>query len=517
MTNLPTPPTAAEVRRLSDRHGLGLDDVTVEEYVARIGAIWGSYAVVAGLPEAQPTDTSGRDIGRAPHPEEDPLGTWAWIAKVEGSGSGALAGRTLAVKDNIAVAGLPLANGSPLLAGFVPDRDATVVTRALLAGATIVGKSSCEDLCLSGAGHTSATGPMRNPWDPSRASGGSSGGSAIAVATGRADLALGADQGGSVRIPASWCGIVGHKPTFGLVPYTGAAPIEFTLDHIGPMARTVGDVAALLGVIAGRDGMDSRQDGGLTPTDYPSEIELPADGIRVGVLEEGFGWPGLSDPLVDQTVRLAAARMRDAGLVVEDVSVPAHRTGFDIWSVIATEGAAGQMILANGYGVGHAGYQDAGYVAAFGRARTEKAVEFAFSAKLALIMGEHVAQTTYGEWYARARNAALELSASYDRALDDFDVLVLPTVPMTATTIPEVHAPLDIVDRRAHEMLVNPAPFDVTGHPAASIPCGLVGGMPVGLMIVGRRGADGRVLQVARAYERLVGGFASHIGSPPGS
>src|SRR5437763_9580848 len=226
---------------------------------------------------------------------------------------GPLAGRRVAVKDNIALAGLPMMNGSQTVAGFVPRRDATVVTRLLDAGATIAGKAVCEDLCFSGGSHTSRTGPVRNPWDRSRTAGGSSSGSAALVASGGADLALGGDQGGSIRIPSAFCGTVGHKPTHGLVPYTGAFPIENTLDHLGPITRTVRDAALMLGVLAGPDGLDPRQRAGRAAQDYLAGLDGGLAGITVGVLEEGFGHPGLSLPESDETVRAAIGVLAAAG------------------------------------------------------------------------------------------------------------------------------------------------------------------------------------------------------------
>src|SRR6266487_3049511 len=184
-----------------------------------------------------------RDAGAPPRPEENPLGAWAWRVRIQGADGGPLAGRTVAIKDNVAVAGVPMRNGTVLLDGYVPDEDATVVRRILEAGGTILGKAVCESLCFSGGSHTSDTGPVRNPYDPRRTTGGSSTGSAALVAAGEVDMAIGGDQGGSVRIPSCWCGVYGLKPTYGLVPYTGVFPIELTLDHTGPMARTVADVA----------------------------------------------------------------------------------------------------------------------------------------------------------------------------------------------------------------------------------------------------------------------------------
>src|SRR6266567_9344140 len=226
---------------------------------------------VASLP-APPARSWQRPSG-----DENPLGAWYVTTQIQTRDDGPLAGRRIAVKDNIAVAGVPMMNGSAAVEGFVPRRDATVVTRLLDAGATIAGKAVCEDLCFSGGSHTSRTGPVRNPWDTTRSAGGSSSGSGALLAAGVVDIATGGDQGGSVRIPAAYCGVVGHKPTHGLVPYTGAFPIEQTIDHIGPMARTVADVALTLAVLAGPDGLDPRQPAGLIVPDYVAELARGAD------------------------------------------------------------------------------------------------------------------------------------------------------------------------------------------------------------------------------------------------
>ena len=217
-------------------------------------------------------------------------------------------------------------NGSQTLEGYVPLRDATVVSRMLAAGATIVGKAVCEDLCFSGGSHTSRTGPVRNPWDETRSAGGSSSGSAALVVAGVVDVATGGDQGGSVRIPSAYTGTVGHKPTFGLVPYTGAFPIEQTIDHVGPITRTVADAALVLNVIAGRDGH------GPPPARRPRARRLPGRaGAGRGRAAGRRGVRGLrpspdSEPGVDAAVRASVDVLRSAGLSAEDVSIPWHRT-----------------------------------------------------------------------------------------------------------------------------------------------------------------------------------------------
>ena len=242
------------------------------------------------------------------------------------------------------MAGLPMMNGARVLEGYVPIIDATIVTRLLDAGATIVGKTACAD--FSGGGHTSGYGPVRNPRKPTHAPGGSSKGSAAALAAGDVAMAIGGDQGGSIRIPASWFGVVGHKTTYGLIPYTGCLAIEMTLDHIGPMANNVENTARMLSVLVGPDPLDPRQRGTIPEDyvqDYMSAIGAGCEGIRIGVLSEGFGqttetWPefGLpgSEPAVDESVFAAVRRLEERGAQVSEVSVPEHYHGLRLCSAL---------------------------------------------------------------------------------------------------------------------------------------------------------------------------------------
>jgi Asp-tRNA(Asn)/Glu-tRNA(Gln) amidotransferase A subunit family amidase len=346
-------PSPSELADVAARHGLRLTPADLESFQALVAGTLASYDVVESL-EQRPAPPAAPREPAWPAPGENPLNAWYVRTSIKGAQDGLLAGKRVAVKDNVCVAGLPMMNGSRTLEGFVPDEDATIVTLLLDAGAEITGKAVCEDLCFSGGSHTSATGPVRNPWDPRRSAGGSSSGSAALVAVGEVDLAIGGDQGGSIRIPSAYSGTVGLKPTWGLVPYTGAFPIELTLDHLGPIGRTVTDVAAMLQAVAD-----------LEP------------------------------------------------------------------------------------------------------------------------------------W----------LRAGYDRALAEVDVLVMPTLPMKATVIPGPDASREEKVARALEMLPNTCPFDVTGHPALSVPAGLSQGLPVGMMVVGRHLDEGTVLRTGRAFERLVGGF----------
>ena len=294
-----------------------------------------------------------RHGGRAP--AENPLGAWYVKTAIKGKPGGKLAGRRVALKDNVCLAGVPMMIGAGFLDGSVPDIDATIVTRILDEGGEIAGKAVCEYYCVSGGSHTSSTGPVQNPRKPGFTTGGSSSGSAALVAAGEVPMAIGGDQAGSIRIPASYCGIVGMKPTYGLVPYTGIGPLEITLDTAGPMTANVADNALLLEVIAGPDGLDSRQHQAQGRRNTPRRCGGGAKGLRIGVLKEGFGHRN-SEPDVDAKVRAAAERFKSLGASVEEVSVPEHLTlGFPVWAAIRGDAACVTLLEMNGFGLGYEG------------------------------------------------------------------------------------------------------------------------------------------------------------------
>jgi amidase len=320
-------------------------------------------------------------------------------------------------------------------------------------------------------------------------------------------MALGGDQAGSIRIPSSFCGAVGHKPTHGLVPYTGAFPIENTIDHLGPITRTVRDAAVMLGVLAGRDGLDPRQRLDPPPGGYLGDLDAGLAGLRVGVLREGFAIPGLSQPGVDEAVRAAIEVLRAGGADVRQVSVPPHRHGLHLWGVIGTDGAFAQMLDGNGYGMNVPGFYDTELIEHFARGRAEHAAGMSVTLKMTTILGRYNLDRHGNRYYAMARNLALDLAAAYDAALADVDVLVLPTLPVVAFDLPSGGTSSQEVMAITAGLMPNTCPFDVTGHPATSVPAGLSGGLPTGLMIVGRQLADAMCLRVAQAYESAVGGF----------
>ena len=498
-------PDAQGFEALATANRLAIDPTDLSTYLGAATGLLQSWNVVEELYTEVAPVIPERACSR-PSEEENPLGAWYVTTEITGTPDGPLAGRRVAIKDNTAVAGIPMMNGSRTVEGFVPATDSTVAARLLEAGATIAGKAVCEDLCFSGGSHTSKTGPVRNPWDTTRSAGGSSSGSGALVASGEVDFAIGGDQGGSIRIPSAFCGTVGHKPTFGLVPYTGAFPIEQSIDHLGPIARTVADAALALNVLAGPDGLDPRQPDTIAPVDYVAALQEPATGLRIGVIAEGFGLAN-SEPEVDGTVRDAIATLEGAGLVAEEVSIPWHRHGAAIWDVISVEGATFQMVEGNGYGMNWKGYYDPELIAHYGRQWREHPGAFSETVKLVALAGKHALGTEYGRHYAMARALEASLREAYDEALATYDVLVLPTVPIRASVIPGPDASVEEVLGRALEMVANTCPFDVTGHPACSVPAGLADGLPVGLMIVGKLFDDATVLRVAQALETAVGGF----------
>ncbi|OLT43171.1 amidase [Saccharomonospora sp. CUA-673] len=497
------PPDNDRLAELDEHFSFGLTPAELAEFAPAVAGTLGAPERVEQLYAASAPAPPERDWSE---PADNPFGAWYVTTSIEGAAGGPLAGRTVAVKDNVAVAGVPMMNGSRTVEGFVPSRDATVVTRLLEAGATITGKAVCEDLCFSGGSFTSWPGPVRNPWDTARNAGGSSSGSAALVTSGAVDLALGGDQGGSVRMPSAFCGGVGHKPTHGLVPYTGAFPIEQTIDHLGPMTRTVADAAAMLDVLAGVDGYDPRQPTHLDRVDHLAALTGDVTGMRVGVLSEGFGLDG-AEPGVDDAVRSAIDTLREAGAIVEEVSIPWHADAMAVWNVIATEGAAFQMVDGNAYGMNSWGLYDPELIAHYAANRITHGAELSKTVKLVGLSGRYTFEVGGGKYYAMARNLAYELRRAYDDALSTHDVLVMPTVPYTARPLPDPDAPLEMYLSTALSMLANCAPFDVSGHPACTVPAGLVNGLPTGLMIVGGRFADATVLTVADAYEKSVGGF----------
>ena len=493
------PPTDDDLRELGDSLYLELTDqeaaVFSEMARERIEAYETvrSYDIEPRLGGREPRE---RNSGRRPTGDEDPYNAWVTKCRVGGDDGGDLEGWNVAVKDNVCVAGVEMTCGSQVLEGYVPNVDATIVTRLLSAGADVVGKTNMDDMAMTTSGY-SAFGPVRNPHDSDHTAGGSSGGSAVVVATGAVDAAIGSDQGGSVRIPAALCGVVGHKPTYELVPYTGCVGLEHAIDHPGPMGPDVETVARVLSTIAGSNERDLRSHEPVPVERYEQHLDGDVSDLTIGVLAEGFDKPE-ADEGVLEVVRGAIDALESRGATLEEVSVPMHEDADAIHKVCSAEGLLDAMI---GEGLGHGwkAWYNTSWIDAFGKFRRAQADDFPARLKLSLLMGSYANRDYHSRYYADGMNLVVELTERYDELLEDYDLLAMPT---TVVTAPELEAEQDEFDRlRETGIVANTTPFNRTGHPAISVPAGEVDDLPVGCQLVGRRFDDATVMNAAFALE----------------
>jgi amidase len=492
-------PDPSELQQVARELGLDLSDADAASFHGLMQGQLDAYDLVEGMQAPLPEVMYPRTAGMRPPREENPFGAWAVKSRIAGSGRGKLTGKRVAIKDNVCVAGVPMMNGASILEGYVPETDATIVTRLLDEGAEILGKSVCEYYCASGGSHTSANGVVENPIVPGYNAGGSSSGSTALVMAGLVDMATGGDQGGSIRIPASYCGAVGLKPSHGLVPYTGIFAVELTLDHAGPITRTVADCALMLEVMAGPDGFDPRQRGAPS-RNYTEALGRGAKGLRVGIVPEGFGTPG-AEAEVDARMREAGERLVQAGAEVREVSVPLHASGAAIWTPIFLEGATQLMMHGNAYGTNMKGVFLESLMDAHAVWR-DRANELSDTLKLGILTGHYMSSRNRGRYYGKAQNLNRLLTADYDSALEKVDVLLMPTTPMAATRLPAPGAPREEIIARAFEMVGNTAPTCVTGHPAISVPVGKTSdGRPIGAMLIARHLDEMALFGAAAALE----------------
>jgi amidase len=455
-----------------------------------------------------------RDPGYRPTEAEDPLNLFIRKCNVKGAATGPLAGRTIGLKDHIAVAGVPMTLGSHFMDGYTPDFDATVVTRLLDAGATIVGKTNMEDFSFGGPGVAGVGdfGRPLNPHNHDHVTGGSSSGSGAGVASGQIDIAFGGDQGGSIRIPASWSGCVGLKATHGLIPHSGVFGLEQSVDYVGPMTRTIEDLALVLQCVAGADGYDPRQ--ARVPEklpDYVGALDQDIAGLKIGVLSEGFGLAG-SEEDVESMVRAALAVLETKGADLEGVSVPHHRNAARAIPPIFLEGARAGFDTNFGAAFGDAFFPQS-FMMAFGRAKRSHSHEMPLNFKLILLAGTYAQERMNGRLYAKAYAMRPAITAQYSEAFRKVDIIALPTCATKAHRYKLPSDFSDAIDRTmfggklgqsVETLAANTSPFNYTGFPAISIPCGISEGLPVGLQLVAPHFREDLLIKVAHAYQRAV-------------
>ena len=410
-----------------------------------------------------------------------------------GDASSPLLGIPLALKDVLLTEGVPTTCASRILQGFTPPFDATAVRRLREAGAVLLGKTNMDEFAMGSSTENSGFSLTRNPWDPDRVPGGSSGGSAAAVAAGQCIAALGTDTGGSIRQPAAFCGVVGLKPTYGRVSRFGVVAYASSLDQVGPITRDVSDCALVLQAIAGHDPADSTSVDAPVP-DYASELSRGASGLRVGVPGEYFA-AGIQ-PEVEQAVRQGVREIEKAGAAVVEVSLP--RTGYAVaaYYVIATAEASSNLARYDGMRYGPRA-QAEDLTSTYTKSRSQG---FGPEVKRRILLGAYVLSAGYYDaYYLKAQKARTLVRQDFESALRQCDAIVAPTTPTTAFKIEEMtEDPL-----RMYLSDVFTVPANLAGLPALSLPCGFDrAGLPIGMQIIGRPFDEATVLRLGRAFEQ---------------
>ena len=406
-----------------------------------------------------------------------------------------LAGVPLAIKDNLCTQGVRTTCSSRMLESFVPPYESTVTERLWGAGAVLLGKTNLDEFAMGSSTETSVFGPSRNPWNTDKVPGGSSGGSAAAVAAGECLGSLGSDTGGSIRQPASFCGVVGLKPTYGRVSRYGLVAFASSLDQVGPFATNVADAAELLQVIAGEDPRDSTCLKAPVP-DYSAALQQPVAGLKVGIVRECFEAEGL-DPEVKASVMAAAAQLEALGCELVDVSCPRFNDGIATYYVIAPSEASANLARYDGVKYGYRAADAASLAEMTSRSRAEG---FGDEVKRRILIGTYALSAGYVDaYYKKAQQVRTLIRRDFDRAFGSVDVLLTPTSPTTAFGF-GAHSE-DPLAMYLADLLTIPA--NMAGLPAISLPCGFDGaGLPIGVQLITGVLQEERLLQVAWHYEQ---------------
>jgi aspartyl-tRNA(Asn)/glutamyl-tRNA(Gln) amidotransferase subunit A len=402
-----------------------------------------------------------------------------------------LAGVPLGIKDVMVTKGVRSTAGSKILENFIPPYDCTAVARLEAAGAIVLGKLNCDEFAMGSSNENSAYGPVHNPRDKSRVPGGSSGGSAAAVAAGMAVATLGSDTGGSIRQPASFCGVVGLMPTYGRVSRYGLIAFASSLDHIGPLTKTVKDAAILLGVIAGHDPMDSTSANMPVP-DYSADLAKPVSGLRIGIPKEYFG-EGL-DAEVRAAVEAGIAKLRSAGCEIVPISLPHTAYAVPTYYVIATAEASANLARFDGVRYGHRARGASTLSEMYRKSRDEG---FGAEVKRRIMLGTYALSSGYYDaYYLKAQRVRTLLARDFAEAFQKVDAIVTPTAPTAAFKIGEKSDdPLAMYLADIYTVTA-----DLVGIPGISVPCGQTqSGLPIGLQVLGKHFDESTVLRVAAA------------------
>ena len=468
----------AEWREQLKRGEVSARELT-DQHLSRIEAVEPSInAYTAVTAERARADADRIDAARAAGEELPPL-----------------AGVPLAIKDNLCTKGVRTTCSSRMLETFVPPYESTVTSRLWGAGAVLLGKTNLDEFAMGSSTETSVFGPSRNPWNTEKVPGGSSGGSAAAVAAGECVGSLGSDTGGSIRQPAAFCGVVGLKPTYGRVSRYGLVAFASSLDQVGPFATNVADAAELLQVIAGEDPRDSTCLKAPVP-DYTAALQQPVAGLKVGIVRECFEAEGL-DPEVKASVMAAAAQLEALGCELVDVRCPRFNDGIATYYVIAPSEASANLARYDGVKYGYRAADAASLAEMTSRSRAEG---FGDEVKRRILIGTYALSAGYVDaYYKKAQQVRTLIRRDFDRAFGSVDVLLTPTSPTTAFGF-GAHSE-DPLAMYLADLLTIPA--NMAGLPAISLPCGFDGaGLPIGVQLITGVLQEERLLQVAWHYEQ---------------
>ncbi len=405
----------------------------------------------------------------------------------------ALAGVPVGIKDVLVMRGAPATAGSKILKDYQPPYDATVVAKLDAAGAVLLGKLNCDEFAMGSSNENSAYGPVRNPWDTERVPGGSSGGSAAAVASNMAVATLGSDTGGSIRQPASFCGVVGVLPTWGRVSRYGLIAFASSLDRVGPFAGSVRDAATMLGVIAGQDPMDATSSPAPVP-DYAAESDMPVEGMRVGVPQEYFG-EGL-DPEVDAAIQRGIESLKQAGAQVRPISLPSTKYAIPTYYLVATAEASANLARFDGVRYGYRSPASDTLSAMYSHSRDEG---FGAEVKRRIMLGTYALSAGYYDaYYLKALQVRRLLTEEFLRAFAEVDAIVTPTSPVPPFKLGEkANDPLAMYLADIYTVTAS-----LAGICGVTVPCGTTSaGLPVGMQVLAAHLKEGTAFRVARAVE----------------
>jgi aspartyl-tRNA(Asn)/glutamyl-tRNA(Gln) amidotransferase subunit A len=458
----------ASIDELRDRIHAGSSEEIVSEYLERIDSskinAFITVSKESALKRAREIDSKGH--------------------------GGPLAGIPVAIKDNISTKGIKTTCASNILKGYVPPYDAHVIERLNDAGAVIIGKTNMDEFAMGTSTETSFYGPTKNPWNIDRVPGGSSGGSAAAVAGGEVPISLGSDTGGSVRCPASFCGVVGLKPTYGVISRYGLIAYANSLEQIGPFATSVRDVAALFDVVAGYDPRDSTSVD--REVNYSQALINDVKGLEIGVPEEYFG-EGI-DENVERSVRDAINLLEDAGAKWKEIKMPHTKYALSAYYIIAMSEASSNLARFDGmrYGLRT---EDSEWHTTFSQVRAEG---FGDEVKRRILLGTYALSAGYHDkYYLKALKVRTLIKQDFERAFNDVDILIAPTMPYPAFRLGEkIDDPISL-----YLADVDTVPVNLAGVPSISVPCGFSDGLPIGMQIIGKHFDEDTILRAAYTFE----------------